>query len=130
MHFITCYTHASHHQKNIPTSLFYISFSRQVLYVIIIPTLRLLWRLCCNCSSSVPIVQRFFGFSGSYPEVLWLLCQSQFFIFSGSYSQSFFWLLWLLSPFLHVTTGGDHTPIQKVLHDLGLASASSPFFFI
>jgi hypothetical protein len=39
----------------------------------------------------------------------------------------FFWPLWLLSPFLHVTYGGDHTPIQKVLRFIFLASTSSLF---
>jgi hypothetical protein len=70
---------------------------------------------------------RFFGFSGSYLENCFLLCQSKFFIFSGIYRQSLFCLLWILSSFLHVTSGGDHMTIQKAPHVLGLASTSSLF---
>jgi hypothetical protein len=77
-----------------------------------------------NSSSSLAVMLNVFIISGHYPEILWLLWQSQLFVFSVSYSQSF-WLLWLLSPFLHVTTGGDQTPIQKVLPELSLVSTSS-----
>jgi hypothetical protein len=67
-------------------------------------------------SSSVVIILRFFGFSGSHNSSS-----------SLAVTVSHFWRLWLLSPFLHVTIGSDQTPIQKVLHDLGLVSASSFF---
>jgi hypothetical protein len=65
-------------------------------------------------SSSVVVMLRFLSFSGSRDSSS-----------SLSVTVSRLWHLWLLSPFLHVTTGGDQTPIQKALPDLGLVSASS-----
>jgi hypothetical protein len=86
-------------EKNTLSYLFCMSFSCQVLYLIIKQTLRLPWWLCCLYSSSVVIIQRFFGSltvilnlfitNGCYPEILWILWQSQFFIFFANYSQSF-----------------------------------------
>lgn len=80
-------------------SLFCISFSRRVLSLIIIRTLRLPWQLYCLCSSSMVVIQKFFGFSNSHNSSS-----------SLSITASQLWLLWLLSPFLHVTINGDHTP--------------------
>jgi len=62
----------------------------------------LLWQLSWTCSSLAAVILRFFGFSGSHNSSS-----------SLAVTVSCFWLLWLLSPFLHVITGGDHTPIQK-----------------
>jgi hypothetical protein len=80
-----------------------------------------------NSSSSLAIIQ---GSLASLAVILRIFCFSVSRNSSSSLAVTtshFFWLLWLLSPFLHVTSGGDHMPIQKVLHVLGLASTSSLF---
>jgi hypothetical protein len=41
-----------------------------------------------NSSSSLAVILNLFIISGRYPKILWLLWQSQLFIFSVSYSQS------------------------------------------
>jgi hypothetical protein len=41
-----------------------------------------------NSSSSLAVILNLFIISGRYPNILWLLWQSQLFIFSVSYSQS------------------------------------------
>jgi hypothetical protein len=79
-----------------------------------------------NSSYSLEVILNSFIINSHYPKILWLLWELQLFVFLGSYSQSF-WLLWILSPFLYVITGGDHTPIQKSLCNLSLASAISFF---
>jgi hypothetical protein len=118
LHFRYCATSLTTHlhdsRKITLYSLFCMFFSPRVLCLIIIQTLRLLWQLFRICSSSVGVILRFLGFSSSRNSSS-----------SLSVTTSHLWLLWLLSPFLHVTTGGDQTPIQKALPDLGLVSASS-----
>jgi hypothetical protein len=80
-----------------------------------------------NSSSSLVAIQ------GSLASMVVIL-SIFFFSISQNYLSSlaittnhFFCLLWLLSPFLHVTYGGDHMPIQKVLRFIFLASTSSLF---
>jgi hypothetical protein len=137
---LLCYVlplHALHYPTYLPFRLCTASHPADIFHTLR-DTLSLLYSECLShvdssarSSSKIFIFSghysRFFGFFGSYPESRFLLFQSKFFVFSGSYSQSIFWHLWLLSPFLHVTSGSDHTPIQKVLHILGLVSTSSLF---
>jgi hypothetical protein len=42
-----------------------------------------------NSSSSLVVILNLFIISGRYPKILWLLWQSQLFVFSVSYNQSF-----------------------------------------
>jgi hypothetical protein len=95
----------------------------------------LLWKLQSSMLFHLSIVSMMSLHStGSYLETLQapLAIILKLFEFSGRYNHSrsisyreSFWILWLLSPFLHVTISGDQTPIQKVLPDLGLVSATS-----
>jgi hypothetical protein len=57
------------------------------------------WQVSSMCSSSVGVMLRFLSFSGSRNSSSTL-----------SVTTSQLWLLWLLSPFLHMITSGDHTP--------------------
>jgi hypothetical protein len=85
-------------QQNHLTSLFCIFFSHQVLCLIIMDSSSSL-AVSSMCSSSVGVMLRFLSFSGSRNSLSTL-----------SVTTSQLWLLWLLSPFLHMITGGDHTP--------------------
>jgi hypothetical protein len=75
--------------------------------LIIMETLHLLWWFHVACEFIISAVMlRFLSFSGSRDSSS-----------SLSVTTSQLWLLWLLSPFLRVTTGGDQALIQKVLPD-------------
>jgi len=81
------------------SSLLWLFLSRWVLCLIIMETLHLFWRLCSVHWSPVGIMLRFISLS-SYQKSLSYM----------SFIASQLWIIWLLSPFLHMTTTGDHTP--------------------
>jgi hypothetical protein len=85
-------------QQTLSLLYFCVFFSCRFIYLIIMATLHILWQFCTMCSSSMDIMLRFLSFS-NYRNSLSSL----------SVTTSQLWLLWLQSPFLHVTSGGDHT---------------------
>jgi hypothetical protein len=89
------------------------SFLTSSHLLVIMATLHLLWRLCSMRSSSEGIMLRFLRFSASKDSSS-----------SLSVTASQLWILWLLSPFLRVTTSDDQALIQKALPDLHLLSTS------
>jgi hypothetical protein len=73
-------THMHNYRKITLSSLFCMSFSPRVL----LPDHH------SNSSSSLVVILNLFIISGRYLEILWLLWQSQLFVFSGSYSSVIF----------------------------------------
>jgi hypothetical protein len=77
LHHFTCYSHS------------WLSKNHTILFVmhVFLMSSPLLDHYS-NSSSSLAVILYLFIISGSYPKILWLLCLSQLFIFSISYSQS------------------------------------------